>query len=257
MRSLRDEADVLLWGEGELVRPPAIPGEYVSREALALLAPTAAPREDVSIKRAEHLFSTELSWNDARSEALDWAERHEERLGPPMLAAWLSEEAYPKVYGSLAAAVNAPRISLPFLDACVVELLLGMQGSLVDRVDWRPRWLSTLKGRRVYHDIIRANDPTLLRIEVDRGYPLAWDADWRGAMMTGVWGVRSRYRPVRVDLARTIPLQTLLRNVLLDGSLVDYLDRGRVIAGVSKPMPWPPEVEFELAKAAAVQMLFR
>ena len=255
IRAHHEYMNVLLWGEGELIRPVSLPSEYISPAACHLLHPEAFPRPATPA----HFFSPDLPWAEAWQEALDLTAPY--RAYPPSKrwTLWLLREGYQKVYGALRQAVSRMvPVEMPFLDKRVIEVLLRSPYSIARLPSWQPSLRTTARSRKIYYYLIKANEPGLLHYPVDRGYPPSWDRDWRGVVMTGFWGLRTKLIRRKRNSA-DYPLQLFLKELLYDPSTLsqDFLDAPAMKKILDHGPPWPPHTVYALAKIATLSLFTR
>lgn len=255
IRGHHEYMKVLLWGEGELIRPPSFPSEYISPAACHLLNPETYSKPTIP----HGFFSPDLPWQEAWQEALDLTARYRTRPLSERLTLWLVDEGYKKVYSALQRAVSSiVPVEMPFMDKNVTELLLRSSYSIARLPSWKPRLVTSARSRRIYYYIIKANAPSLLHVPVDRGYPPLWDGDWRGMVMTGLWGLRQKFSRSKGNSADQ-PLQRLLKEVLHDPSTLsqDFLNAPAVRKTLEQGTPWPPNTIYELAKIATIVLFIQ
>ncbi|MEO0249690.1 MAG: asparagine synthase-related protein [candidate division WOR-3 bacterium] len=285
VKQQRGKVPVVFSGQGEMVRRTPPDSEYLSQAAFNGLRELhgGGPRAKGQAQRGEGQASGPSAlcplpsaepfhfFDLAAIAALDGGEGKEETeetlrsyrgstLGETVTA-FLLEEGHRKVFANLGAAESTQvPVAMPFLDDRVMALVLNRPFSVTQLVDWQPSLRATMAGRRLYHRIIAENDPRLLQVPLDRGYPPAWDVGWRGWLMTGWWQVRSRTRrrmPPSSD--DRLPFKTFLKNLLSEQRTRNrpFYNHGKLQQALQQFPHWPSRVEFELSKVATVELWLR
>ena len=150
--------------------------------------------------------------------------------------------------------------AMPFLDDRVLAGVLHRPFSVTQLADWQPSLRATMAGRQLYYQIIAENDPRLLQIPLDRGYPPAWDRGWRGGLMTGWWALRSRLRPAPLPPGDDRgPFKTFLQSLLAEPRTRSrpFYNQAKLQETLPQSPHWPASVEFELAKVATLELWLR
>jgi len=249
LRRLGNEFDLLIWGEGEIFRPPLIPSEYITAHALALLAPERFRMSSV----LSGLFSPDLPYASCEKQAMqNFAYLHSlpfhERL-----AQWLIRVAYPGIYTVTAKAISKDiTVVLPFLDRNVIEATLRSGRSVACMKDWKQSVRNTLDSRRTYYDLISELSPDLLHIRTDRGYPPAWDRDIRSIAMTSLYGMKNLLKPKQRRGLFRIKYQKALRDEIRDRLPSPIADQDLAMQLLRDKRPWSTTAEYNAGKLLAV-----
>ncbi|MBN2860292.1 MAG: hypothetical protein JXK93_08535 [Sphaerochaetaceae bacterium] len=237
----------VLWGEGEIIRPPVRPSEYLNGNVLLLLS----DEPEIHDLQKSHIFSNDLQYKEAFHET---REKIADLLDLPFherLALWLAFIAYPSIYDVYAKAVSEPAVSvLPFLDPGVVGAMLSDPLSLLEGTSWKRNIRILSNIRKLYAEVISRLDVGLLRYSTDRGYPPLLDRWGLGGIATAVGKTQGSRRSSTVShlhsmqnrammkVAARIDLGTLVssevRDLLdlseSDSSGIDMYEMGKLIS---------------------------
>ena len=153
LEQVSDNSDMIIWGEGELIRPPVIPSEYMNINVLGLLSDkTSSDSFDLPC-----IFTDDLPFHDVFKEtrkiigSLLHIPFHER------LALWTAHVAYPAIYESYTHAVSAPAVPLlPFLERDVIINSLASPLSLNNKRTWRRNPFVLNSIRKLYSNIIKS-----------------------------------------------------------------------------------------------------
>ena len=159
------QTDGIFSGEGETFRFPGFPSEYLTRNALAILF-----GKDVSMPR-NNIF-TGLPWDEAIQEVKSGLNSWNRELGEMgLIHKWLIEQAYPKIYGSMAMAFGfISSVHLPLLRPRLLRDIALSDYSLSKRKRMQSNIWELWRSKKIYADMIEDLYPDLLHIQTDRGY---------------------------------------------------------------------------------------
>lgn len=246
------DLEVLLWGQGELFRPPALPSLGFSQSTLQLLW----PEKYAGVSSTPHYFSPDLPYSDAVSEVRCLTGITSCAMPAKRLSYWALGEAYPKVYGSSCAAFSEQTmVKVPFLDSAFVGSLIDSGWSVASAKNWKPSLSHLVKVRWIYSNIIGILCPELLPICTDRGYPLKWDTDsLRVFPILGAGVVKHLRRNVGIKVSSL--QQEFIRDELLSRLPHSLLNNKLLKQDLLSTIPWPPIVEKEAAKAMSVILYY-
>jgi hypothetical protein len=242
-------AQCVVWGEGELIRPPVVPGEYLTAEVMEVLG--GGVREG---RPAGSFFAESLPWDEARKRL---AERTGHLKGLPRTAgyaSWLRDFSYPHIYGGLARAASGRLpVVMPFLDRSLSEAMLRRrEHSISGRTDWKPSLRHMLADRRLYNRVLSDLAPGLLRVRTDRGYRPSSDASPLAPFFIAQASVSSYIRRRRGSGKADMALRRLVATRLSASLPSPLADNERVEAVLDDWAGWSPDRYLELARLLAV-----
>jgi hypothetical protein len=243
-------ADCIVWGEGELIRPPVRPGEYLSAHAVNLLDGASA---DGMCRPEGSCFAESLPWQETANRFLHRTEYTAGLSRYARYAAWLRDFSYPHIYGRLArAASGRARVVMPLLSPSFTRDVLDRKGSIARRRSWGRSPLHMSRDRRLYFEIVDALAPRLLDVRTDRGYPLGYDGSPL-ALFHILWAAAGsgfyRKRSIR---GRDEGMRRLLADELSRLLPSPLADSDRASAMLDEPDHWTHGQYFELSKLLAV-----
>ena len=192
LEQVSDNSDTIIWGEGELIRPPVLPSEYINGNVLRLLS----DRTNIEPLEFYSVFSDELPYFDVFEETKKSIDQILHIPFHERLALWIAFIAYPAIYESYTLAASAPATALlPFLEGEVTISSLSPPISLVDKKTWRRNPFVLNSTRKLYSNIIDSLDGRLLKYHTDRGYSPILDKAGLGGLATVVRKVIRRRKP--------------------------------------------------------------
>ena len=159
------KADGIFSGEGETFRLPGYPSEYLTLGAFAVLK-----GENVSLPR--NCLFHDLPWEQAILEVRRNTSNWDCGLGTMgKVHRWLTEQAYPKIYGSMAMAFGsiAP-VYLPLMKPRFIREIAMSKYSISNRQKMESSIMDLWRSKYIYNDIISDLYQDLLNIPTDRGY---------------------------------------------------------------------------------------
>jgi hypothetical protein len=242
------EVDGLIWGEGEMIRPPVIPGEYLTEAALGLLGKDAG----VETSQMTGFFSKSLPWDAAVSE---FRKHTEPLLGFPKYqksTLWLRYFSYPHIYGLLAKASNSAKVVMPFLFPDLSEALFMRENSIAFRNSWRQSLPHMTRDRRLYHDVIKTLAPELLNVRTDRGYRLSHDGSPVSGMFVVAGVVRSLLRCDKGRRKQDVVFRDLVADELSKLLPSPLADNEQVYGMLEKRSEWTSGQFHKLSQLLAV-----
>jgi len=243
------EVDGLIWGEGEMIRPPVIPGEYLTEAALRLLGRDAG----VDTSQMTGFFSKSLPWDAAVSE---FRKHTGSLLGFPefkKFALWLKYFSYPHVYGLLAkAASDHVKVVMPFLSTGLSDALLLRKNSMAFRKSWRQSLPHMIADRKLYHDVIKALAPEFLKVRTDRGYRLSHDGSPVSGMFVVAGVVRSLLKRDKGRRKQDVVFRDLVADELSKLLPSPLADNEQVYGILEKSSEWTSGQFHELSQLLAV-----
>jgi len=157
--------DALFSGEGETFRLPGFPSEYLTQSAFL-----AIQKKEIHIP--SNCFFTDLPWMEAIREVENYVDSLSCKYNQmEKIHSWLIDQAYPKIYGSMAMAFSsiAP-VFLPLLVPDFIEKVRNSKYGISKQHKIAPNFLELWRSKEVYNKILRDICPSLLNIPTDRGY---------------------------------------------------------------------------------------
>ncbi len=254
--SLADEVDVVFSGQGELIRATAIPNDYINS-----VTADALHHGYVNLNsNRPHFFDFEtLDRIDAVS--FDHGELPETLSMSEKLTWYLVNIAYRNDYGILRFVESSRTpVAMPFLDPRIIESLFSSPYSISRLKSWRRDISATMNGRKIYYHIIRNNAPALLKIDLDRGYPLGWDSGIKGFLATGASGLWNSVSSKKIRRTpNTSPWKRFVHDRLQEAIALDipYLNKSKITESLAGGALWKPEVGYELEKVARFSLWYR
>lgn len=187
-------SDMVVWGEGELIRPPVLPSEYINRNVLRLLS----GETNIEPPEFHSIFSDDLPYSFVFEETRKSIEQLLHIPFHERLALWIAFVAYPAIYEPYTLAASAPATGLlPFIEKEVVDASLSSPISLVSEKTWRRNPFVLNSTRKLYSIIINRLNGKLLRYHTDRGYSPILDKAGLGGLATAVRKIIPKRKPDR------------------------------------------------------------
>lgn len=244
--------DVLLWGEGEFIRPPSLPSEPITEKALHLL-------QGKNFQNIEGFF-VNLPFFDAWEDAKKEIERRIPWEIPIIkrLTLYLLYEGYRKTYGNMMAVFSKLLpISMPLMSAKFIDIILKTPYSIARLKDWKPSLERILHRRKLYYEILKEIDYEFLKVPTNRGYPPLWDRSFLGYFMMSLYGIKKMFKEkIRIKKSHSL-FQKFLINYFIKRPLVKYINKKRIKEICKEKKIFTSFVEYDLSKAALIDMLVK
>ncbi|NLP04897.1 hypothetical protein GX411_02950 [Candidatus Fermentibacteria bacterium] len=243
-----EEADILFWGEGEIIRPPSLPSEAMPQYVAGVLG--LRPRVPIEVPC---LFDPAV-FDDGYLASLETAlSGLPGTSGEQKGVSWLALFAYPGLFCNLASSICRPGfVKLPFLAGDFVEACLCSRFRLSDRRGLKNNLQNTMLSRRLYRNILSRLCPDLLDFATDRGYSPRLDPGPAAWMFTAARGMRRKYLG-RSDGPAVNRIGEALLSLLREHEVIEYSERRSVEALLGGRIPIDSAIETSLSRLIAMQ----
>lgn len=248
LKQISDNLDIILSGQGEIIRITPIPNDYISPSTLAYIY------KDKPLNITEQFFQIR-DGEDGLFEAFEYRNLSFSE----QLTCFLLYNAYRDDYGILRYGENKIMpVAMPFFDGRILELLLKSPFSIARLKTWKRNILFTFRTRLIYYAIVKKMAPHLLNIPLDRGYAQRFDSSHLNIILTAISGLRNRviFKKKRKEIP---PWWKFAYNLLSEDRTLNraFYNKLEITNSLERYPHWTPEESYALEKVARFELWFR